>query len=150
MYIYLQSVRLKCFSWFFCSYISVISRDSAHWLRAQDAAASLCCRPWQRLGVGQRWHGQRDAGEVCVPLHPPSAPPPPAHTVITLRGRSCSCAATGVQACVNGSVTSAASVIVQGLTLDSRLAPVLVTVRLALNTFYEWTESRIFKIAARF
>lgn len=54
------------------------------------------------------------------------------------------------QACVNSSVTSAAIVIVQGLTLDSRLAPVLVTVRLALNTFYEWTESRIFKIAAEF
>lgn len=40
------------------------------------------------------------------------------------------------------------SVSVSGLTPDSGLATVPVTIRLALNTFYEWTEGRSAKIAA--
>lgn len=80
-YICLQSAKRKCFSWFFFffSCVSVISCDSANWLRAQDAAASLCRRPWQRLGMGQRWHGQCDAGEVCVPP-PTTTTTPTLHT----------------------------------------------------------------------
>lgn len=45
----------------------VSSCDPPHWLGAQIAASALCRWPWQRLGVGKRWHQQRDAGKVCSP-----------------------------------------------------------------------------------
>lgn len=108
---------------------------------------------------GKDWEWGKDdtdnvmlARYVCPPSNLLLCPRPhtPTHTEVTLRGQSWSGTTMAAQACVNGSVTSATSVITQGLTLDSRSAFVLVTVRLALNTFYEWTASRIFKKQCRF
>lgn len=56
---------LFCKSTFF--HISTSSCDPSYWLRAQNAASALCCGSWERLGVGQGWHWQRDAGEVWCP-----------------------------------------------------------------------------------
>lgn len=55
----------NCF--FFFLPISTSSRDSSHWLGAQNAASALCCGSGERLGMGQRWHRQRDAGKVWSP-----------------------------------------------------------------------------------
>lgn len=66
----IQSSGLKCFIIFlriFFPSISTSSCDPSHWLRAQNAASALCCGPWERMGVGQGWHRQRDAGKVWSP-----------------------------------------------------------------------------------
>lgn len=67
----IQSAGLKPFIFFskntFFLPISPSSCDPSHWLRAQNAASALRGGPWERLGVGQGWHRQRDAGKVWSP-----------------------------------------------------------------------------------